>query len=49
MGGPNNNDEFFDDRSNYEQTEPTISGVGPLIGLFSRLQSLSGKSGRIFL
>ncbi|CDP16869.1 unnamed protein product [Coffea canephora] len=45
VGGPNNNDAFFDDRSNYEQTEPTISGVAPLFGLFSRLQSLSGNSG----
>ncbi|KAL3502230.1 hypothetical protein ACH5RR_036679 [Cinchona calisaya] len=45
VGGPDNNDEFSDDRSNYEQTEPTTSGVAPLIGLFSKLQSVSGNSG----
>ncbi|KAA8533359.1 hypothetical protein F0562_033108 [Nyssa sinensis] len=45
VGGPNCNDEFSDDRSNYEQTEPTLSGTAPLIGLFSKLQSVSGNSG----
>ncbi|KAL5721472.1 cellulase [Ranunculus cassubicifolius] len=39
VGGPNNRDEFIDNRDNYEQTEPTISGTAPLIGLFSRLHS----------
>lgn len=39
VGGPDNNDEFDDDRSNYEQTEPTISGTAPLVGLFSKLRS----------
>lgn len=45
VGGPDKNDEFIDSRSNYEQTEPTMTGTAPLIGLFSKLQSLSGKSG----
>ncbi|KAL1806818.1 hypothetical protein ACET3Z_029886 [Daucus carota] len=45
VGGPDKNDEFIDNRSNYEQTEPTMTGTAPLIGLFSKLQSLSGKSG----
>ncbi|KAL3640660.1 hypothetical protein CASFOL_015628 [Castilleja foliolosa] len=40
VGGPNANDEFTDDRSNYEQTEPTLSGTAPLVGLFSKLHSL---------
>lgn len=40
VGGPNSKDEFFDDRSNYEQTEPTLSGTAPLVGLFSKLCSL---------
>lgn len=44
VGGPDKNDEFSDDRSNYEQTEPTISGTAPLVGLFSKLQSLNGNS-----
>ncbi|CAI9773762.1 unnamed protein product [Fraxinus pennsylvanica] len=45
VGGPNDKDEFFDDRSNYEQTEPTISGTAPLVGLFCKLQVVSGNSG----
>uniref|UniRef100_A0A5B7C055 cellulase n=1 Tax=Davidia involucrata TaxID=16924 RepID=A0A5B7C055_DAVIN len=45
VGSPNNNDDFFDNRSNYEQTEPTLSGTAPLVGLFSKLHSLSGNSG----
>ncbi|CAO2814097.1 unnamed protein product [Amaranthus hypochondriacus] len=39
VGGPDKNDEYDDDRSCYEQTEPTISGTAPLVGLFSRLRS----------
>lgn len=38
VGGPDKNDGFTDDRSNYEQTEPTISACGPLVGLLSKLQ-----------
>ncbi|RVW45466.1 Endoglucanase 5 [Vitis vinifera] len=45
VGGPDKNDGFSDDRSNYEQTEPTLSGGAPLVGLFSKLQSLIGTSG----
>lgn len=45
VGGPNNNDDFFDDRSDYQQSEPTLSGSAPLIGLFSKLYSVSGYSG----
>lgn len=41
VGGPNANDEFTDDRSVYEQTEPTLSGTAPLVGVFSRLHTLS--------
>ncbi|KAG6422191.1 hypothetical protein SASPL_118755 [Salvia splendens] len=41
VGGPNANDEFTDDRSAYEQTEPTLSGTAPLVGVFSRLHTLS--------
>uniref|UniRef100_A0A7N0ZXN9 Endoglucanase n=1 Tax=Kalanchoe fedtschenkoi TaxID=63787 RepID=A0A7N0ZXN9_KALFE len=40
LGGPDKNDNFLDDRSSYEQTEPTISGTAPLIGLFSKFQEL---------
>ncbi|KAL3818654.1 hypothetical protein ACJIZ3_004559 [Penstemon smallii] len=44
VGGPDINDEFTDDRSNYEQTEPTLSGTAPLVGLFSKLHSLPADS-----
>eukprot|EP00257_Ricinus_communis_P020408 XP_015579633.1 endoglucanase 5 [Ricinus communis] len=45
VGGPDQNDNFSDDRSNYEQTEPALSGCAPLVGLFSKLQSLSEATG----
>lgn len=45
VGGPDKNDGFYDDRSNYEQTEPTLSACAPLIGLFSKLQSAYGAPG----
>ncbi|PIN26472.1 Cellulase [Handroanthus impetiginosus] len=44
VGGPNFKDEFSDNRSNYEQTEPTLTGTAPLVGLFSKLHSLLGNS-----
>ncbi|EOX99137.1 Glycosyl hydrolase 9C1 isoform 2 [Theobroma cacao] len=45
VGGPDQNDNFSDDRSNYEQTEPTLSGSAPLVGLFSKLENLFGNKG----
>ncbi|KAJ1440400.1 Six-hairpin glycosidase superfamily [Sesbania bispinosa] len=45
VGGPDKNDGFSDERSNYEQTEPTISGSAPLVGIFAKLQSLYGNRG----
>ncbi|KAF5749878.1 putative endo-1 4-beta-glucanase [Tripterygium wilfordii] len=44
VGGPDQNDNFNDDRSNYEQTEPTISGTAPLVGLFAKLHSIYGTT-----
>ncbi|KAI3728550.1 hypothetical protein L6452_17187 [Arctium lappa] len=44
VGGPDKNDNFDDDRSNYEQTETTLSGTAPLIGLFSKLHSINSNS-----
>ncbi|XP_059446817.1 endoglucanase 5-like [Corylus avellana] len=49
VGGPDKNDNFSDDRSNYEETEPTLSGSAPLIGLFSKLQGVNGISGNSYL
>ncbi|KAL8254196.1 hypothetical protein R6Q59_032417 [Mikania micrantha] len=43
VGGPDKNDNFDDDRSNYEQTEPTLSGTAPLVGLFSKLYSINSN------
>lgn len=45
VGGPDRNDDYSDDRSNYEQTEPTISGSAPLVGIFAKLQSSYGNIG----
>ncbi|KAE9455545.1 hypothetical protein C3L33_12553, partial [Rhododendron williamsianum] len=46
VGGPTKNDNFSDDRTNFEQTEPTISASAPLVGLLSKLQSVTaGNSG----
>ena len=45
VGGPDKNDDFNDDRSNYEQTEPTLSGSAPLVGIFAKLQSLYDNTG----
>ncbi|KAK8603387.1 hypothetical protein V6N13_085574 [Hibiscus sabdariffa] len=43
VGGPDQNDNFDDERSYYEQTEPTLSASAPLVGLFSKLESLYGN------
>ncbi|CAL0304309.1 unnamed protein product [Lupinus luteus] len=45
VGGPDGNDAFSDERSNYEQTEPTLAGNAPLVGIFAKLQSLYGNIG----
>ncbi|KAJ4710439.1 Endoglucanase, partial [Melia azedarach] len=44
VGGPDQNDNFSDDRSNYEQTEPTLSASAPLVGLFSKLHGSSSST-----
>lgn len=40
VGGPDSNDAFTDERSNYQQTEPTLVGSAPLVGIFARLSSV---------
>ncbi|XP_077219614.1 endoglucanase 13-like [Tasmannia lanceolata] len=47
VGGPDQNDEFSDERSNYEQTEPSVAGNAPLVGLFAKLKSTFGNSGKL--
>lgn len=43
VGGPDQNDNYSDDRSNYEQSEPTLSGTAPLVGLFAKLSGNLGN------
>ncbi|KAI3898149.1 hypothetical protein MKX03_021748 [Papaver bracteatum] len=38
IGGPDKYDQYTNERDDYEQSEPTISGTAPLIGLFAKLQ-----------
>ncbi|KAI3922883.1 hypothetical protein MKW98_007014 [Papaver atlanticum] len=38
VGGPDKYDQYTNERDDYEQSEPTISGTAPLIGLFAKLQ-----------
>ena len=45
VGGPDLKDEFYDDRCKYEQTEPSIAGNAPLVGLFAALDGLEGDKG----
>ena len=45
VGGPDSKDQFYDQRSNYEQTEPSLVGNAPLVGVFAKLGSLSSDSG----
>ncbi|KAF5812222.1 putative cellulase [Helianthus annuus] len=40
VGGPNHNDEFFDHRGNYMQTEACTYNTAPLVGIFARLNYL---------
>ncbi|KAE9607665.1 hypothetical protein Lal_00026713 [Lupinus albus] len=37
VGGPDANDNFADERNNYEQTEPATYNSAPLIGILARL------------
>ncbi|KAJ4917540.1 Endoglucanase 5 [Raphanus sativus] len=45
VGGPDQNDNYSDDRANYEQSEPTLSGTAPLVGLFAKLSGKLGSYG----
>ncbi|MCO5570467.1 hypothetical protein L7F22_024189 [Adiantum nelumboides] len=37
VGGPDSQDNYDDDRGRYQQSEPTTTSIGPLVGLFARL------------
>lgn len=45
VGGPNANDEFYDERDMYEQNEASVGGNAPLVGLFAVLDSLATSPG----
>ncbi|KAM6553747.1 hypothetical protein CsatB_014509 [Cannabis sativa] len=40
VGGPDSNDQFRDERSNYIQTEACTYNTAPLVGLFAKLSRL---------
>uniref|UniRef100_A0A0D6R7H6 Endoglucanase n=1 Tax=Araucaria cunninghamii TaxID=56994 RepID=A0A0D6R7H6_ARACU len=42
VGGPDQNDNFADERDNYEQTEPATYNNGPVIGVLARLHGGGG-------
>src|SRR5207253_2695584 len=39
VGGPDGNDDFVDDRCNYQHAEPTLAGTAPICGVFARFAS----------
>ncbi len=44
VGGPDQNDNFQDSRSNYEMTEPATCNTAPMVGVFARLAAGGGAS-----
>ncbi|KAL5983073.1 hypothetical protein ACLOJK_017153 [Asimina triloba] len=44
VGGPNQKDEYNDQRWNYEQTEPSLASNAPLVGLFAKLNGAVGSA-----
>jgi endoglucanase len=40
VGGPDQNDNFVDERDAYEMTEPTTYNTAPLVGVLARLQGV---------
>lgn len=40
LGGPDDKDGFSDDRKSYKQTEPSLAGNAPLVGVLARLSCL---------
>ncbi len=48
VGGPDENDDFVDERNAYEMTEPTTYNTAPLVGVLARLQGGGGATGLYF-
>jgi endoglucanase len=45
VGGPDEYDDFADERNNYEQTEPATYNSAPLLGVLARLAEACGAGG----
>lgn len=41
VGGPDENDNYADDRENFDQSEPTTYNNGPIVGVLARLHASS--------
>jgi hypothetical protein len=46
VGGPDEHDNFSDERNNYEQTEATTYNSAPFMGVLARLAAGHGGGGR---
>lgn len=49
VGGPDANDNFIDDRDNYQMTEACLYNNGPLVGVLARLSvgpTYQGETGK---
>ncbi|KAH7276275.1 hypothetical protein KP509_39G000600 [Ceratopteris richardii] len=46
VGGPDASDHYYDDRTKYEQSEPTISANSPLVGVLARLAGGTSRQRR---
>ncbi|XP_057977656.1 endoglucanase 11-like [Malania oleifera] len=44
VGGPDSDDQFRDERSNYMQTEACTYNTAPLVGIFAKLHELEGNN-----
>ncbi|CAK9254095.1 unnamed protein product [Sphagnum jensenii] len=47
VGGPDENDDFVDERNAYEMTEPTTYNTAPLVGVLARLQGGENPSSAV--
>ncbi|XP_059662449.1 endoglucanase 11-like [Cornus florida] len=47
VGGPDEEDQFRDDRGNYRQSEACTYNTAPLVGVFAKLHELEGSMRRV--
>ncbi|MCO5549201.1 hypothetical protein L7F22_002667 [Adiantum nelumboides] len=48
VGGPDENDNYADDRENFDQSEPTTYNSGPMVGVLARLHAAGSTYGEVF-